>query len=63
VNDADLLKVAERVCTAKELEAYHLVSRGLSERAVALALGLSRSAVRGRLENARRKIDQERKAA
>lgn len=49
---------AADVCTPKEREALDLYNRGLSERAIALALDVSRSAIRSRLENARRKIAQ-----
>jgi DNA-binding CsgD family transcriptional regulator len=51
-----LIQVAETVCTEKELEAlaYHLADVPTSQ--IALALGISRQAVRHRLDNARRKI-------
>lgn len=55
------LQIARSHCTEKEYAAYELHYRRMSERAIALALNLSRSAVRARLENARRKIDQARK--
>lgn len=48
--------IARTVCTEKELQAYELAERGMSERTIALALDISRSAVRARLENAHRKI-------
>lgn len=50
------LPIARRVCTPKEIAAYELHIRGMSERAIALHLRISRSAVQSRLENARRKI-------
>jgi predicted DNA-binding protein (UPF0251 family) len=48
--------VAQRVCTEAELEAYRLERLGLSQRAIAYHLGVSREAVRDRLERAARKI-------
>lgn len=53
--------IARTVCTPKELEAFHLATKGMSERAIALALDISRSSVRARLENAHRKIHRARK--
>lgn len=50
------LEIARTVCTPKELDAYELVFRGFSERSIALKLRISRSSVRSRLENARRKV-------
>ncbi len=47
---------AASVCTPAELAAWTLADRGLSQRTIALELGISRSAVRARLEEARRKI-------
>lgn len=61
MTDPDLIRLATQVCTPKELQAYELAARGMSERAIALALDLSRSAVRARLESAKRKIEQARK--
>jgi DNA-binding CsgD family transcriptional regulator len=58
VTDRDL---AATVLTPRELEAWQLSDRGLSERAIALALDISRSAVRSRLENARRKLHRARR--
>lgn len=52
------LETAHKVCTPKELAAYELAYRHMSERNIALALHISRSAVQSRLENARRKISQ-----
>lgn len=43
--------------TAKELDAHRLHERGMSQRAIALALDISRSTVRTRLENAHRKLE------
>jgi DNA-binding CsgD family transcriptional regulator len=58
MTDRDLIRLAATVCTPKELEAFTLAANGMSERAIALALEISRSAVRARLENAHRKIRQ-----
>jgi DNA-binding CsgD family transcriptional regulator len=44
--------------TPKECEVVQLTNRGLSQRTIALALGISRSAVQSRLENATRKIQR-----
>lgn len=54
--DDEAWRVAQDVCTEAELEAYRLERRGLSQRAIAYHLGLSREAVRDRLERAARKI-------
>lgn len=50
---------AERVSTAKELEALKLKSLGYGRRRIASVLGISDSAVRDRLRSARRKIEAE----
>ncbi len=52
---------ATNICTPKELDALTLAERGLSQRTIALELGISRSAVRARLEEARRKLHAARK--
>jgi DNA-binding CsgD family transcriptional regulator len=44
--------------TPNELKVVELANRGLSQRTIALALGISRSAVQSRLENATRKINR-----
>ncbi len=49
------------VLTPAEHDAHQLAERGLSQRTIALHLGISRSAVRARLENARRKLHATRK--
>lgn len=55
--DPSYWPVAARVCTAKELEALELRDlHGLGQRVIALSLGLSRSTIRERLDNADRKI-------
>lgn len=58
MTDRDL---APTTLTANELEAWTLADKGISERAIALALDISRSAVRSRLENARRKLHRARR--
>lgn len=50
------LTTARTVCTDREYAAYELHYRRYSERRIALALNISRSAVQSRLENAKRKI-------
>ena len=50
------LEIAKTVCTPKEYAAFELHVRHYSERRIALALDISRSAVQSRLENAKRKI-------
>ena len=50
------------ILTARELEAWNLCEiRGMGQRKAALALGISRSALQSRIENARRKITLDRK--
>lgn len=50
-------RIARRVCTPKELVALELRDRkNLSSRLIAMNLGISRWAVRERLDNADRKI-------
>jgi len=44
------------VITDREYDALLLHHKGISQRTISLALGISRSAVRERLENADRKI-------
>lgn len=55
------VELARQHCTPKEQAAYELAYLGVSERSIALHLGISRSAVQSRLENARRKIHSARK--
>lgn len=45
-----------QILTPREQAAWDLKQRGLSERSIAFALDISRSAVQSRLENARRKL-------
>lgn len=54
-------ELAPHVLTPNELEAWTLADRGMSQRTIALALHISRSTVRSRLENAARKIDAHRR--
>lgn len=56
MTDPRLAAIAAAVCTPAELEAWRLETRGMSQRAISAALGISRAAVRDRLENAARKI-------
>lgn len=56
VTDRDLLDEHGHVLTAKEREVVDLYARGLSQRTIALALGISRSSVRSRFESARAKF-------
>lgn len=58
MNAAELHAIATQVCTAKELEALNLNIRGMSQRAIAAHLDISREAVRARLESAERKIER-----
>lgn len=59
-DDADLMVIAEQVCTPKELDALTLYRKGLGYRAIGHTLGISRDAARARIEHAIGKI---RKAA
>jgi len=52
------VQVARTICTAAELQVVELVEQGMSQRQIASFLGISREAVRDRLERAARKIDQ-----
>jgi DNA-binding NarL/FixJ family response regulator len=56
-NDTRPLELAQTHCTPAEQDVLRLEAAGLSERNIALALDISRRAVRDRLWNARRKID------
>ncbi len=49
-------EIAERVCTAAELQALQLERQGMSQRTIGHALGISREAVRDRLDRAARKV-------
>lgn len=61
MTDRQLLQLAERTLTPNEYAAYELAHKGMSQRAIALHLNLSRGAIRARLENAQRKITLARK--
>lgn len=52
----DVRQVAEHVLTDKQLVAYKLSANGMSERAIAIHLRISRRAVRDRLAEADVKI-------
>jgi len=60
---SEMLTLYGHLLTSKEREVFALSARGLSQRSTALALGLSRSAVQSRLENASRKIARAKGAA
>jgi DNA-binding CsgD family transcriptional regulator len=53
----------DRGCTTGQLEVLHLYALGHSQRRVALQLGISRSAVRSRFEEAKRRITTDKEAA
>lgn len=57
---ADKQLLANAHLTEKELEVLTLHHRGLSQRTIALALNISRSAVQSRLETATRRINRAR---
>ena len=58
-HDPEALAQLPETLTAREREVVELHAKGMSQRAIALALGISRSAVRARLENAGRKLAAE----
>lgn len=55
-------EVAHHACTPKQIQIYDLHDRGMSRRAIALALDLSPSTVQTHLENARRNIARYRRS-
>jgi DNA-directed RNA polymerase specialized sigma24 family protein len=55
----DLEPVVARVCTEKERQALALRAAGYSWREMALILGVAKSTVCGRVENAIRKVQRE----
>lgn len=57
MSDTRARELATTVCSQAEQDVLRLEAAGLSERNIALALDISRRAVRDRLWNARRKID------
>lgn len=50
MNDRELLRAHGHLLTVKEREVFELYVRGLSQRAIAYALGLHRSTVVSRME-------------
>jgi DNA-directed RNA polymerase specialized sigma24 family protein len=58
---AEQLAAAGLCLSRHELAAWLLADRGMSQRNIALALGVSRSTIRSRLENAARKLAQAQK--
>jgi DNA-binding CsgD family transcriptional regulator len=57
--DPELRAIAERVLTARQLDALKLKAGGMGRRRIAVALGISEAAVRDRLAAAARKIREE----
>lgn len=57
-SDEDVWAIAERVCTANQLEALRLKAKGFSERRIASIIGITRPAVQDRLAGAFLKIRQ-----
>lgn len=55
-DDDQVMAIAERVCTPKELDALTLYRKGLGYRAIGRMLGISRDAARARIEHAIGKI-------
>lgn len=56
LTDAMILREHGHVLTEKEREVFELAARGLSQRTIALALGLSRSAVQSRIETGSKRL-------
>lgn len=56
IDAAGLLEQHRHLLTEKEREVFDLAARGLSQRTIALALGLSRSAVQSRLETGAKRL-------
>lgn len=54
--DPTIRTIAQKVLTEKQLTAYRLAANGISERHIALHLGITRRAVRDRLAEADIKI-------
>ena len=52
------LETAHQVCTPNELAAYKLRAYGMTQLAIAHALGVSRATVRARIERANTKIER-----
>lgn len=55
----ELRQVIERVCTPAEIEALKLKAAGYGRRRAALVLRISESALRDRMNSARRKVEAE----
>lgn len=55
-DDDQVMAIAERICTPKELDALTLYRKGLGYRAIGRTLGISRDAARARIEHAIGKI-------
>ena len=53
--------VLEQYCTERQIQAYRLHRSGLGLRVIALALGITREAVRDRIRAAERHLNQHRK--
>lgn len=56
MTDKELLRLAERICTPKEYEAFALWHRGAGYRRIADQLGISFSTTRDRVSRALRKL-------
>lgn len=57
---AEAWEVAERVCTARELQALRLYDQGLGFFRIGAMLGIATSTARSRVERAIGKIERER---
>lgn len=56
MTDDELLELARQVLTEKQLRAWELAEKKMSERAIAYAMGISRGTVRDHLEAATRRL-------
>ncbi len=56
--DHQLFKHAQTILTPNEYDTYQLAIKGMSQRTIALAQGISRSSVQSRLDNAHRKLKE-----
>ena len=56
MNERDVFRSYGHVLTVKEREVFDLALRGLSQRSIALALGLTRSAVQSRIETGSKRL-------
>lgn len=57
--DPDMRKIIERTCTAKQIEALKLKADGFGLRRIAQVLGITKEAVRSRLDSAELLIRKE----